>query len=82
MNLAETLESKTKALRAGEVARLFDVAPQTIYKMAARGTIPSFRVAGAVRFDPRELAKWLRNGTSVDGQSSPRPQHQLLKRTA
>jgi hypothetical protein len=29
--------------------------------MAARGRLPSFRVGSAVRFDPQELAKWLRS---------------------
>ncbi len=60
MTLIETLETKTEALKADELAALFDVTPQHIYKMAARGEIPSFRIAGAVRFDPHEVARWLR----------------------
>ena len=59
MTLIEKLESKSEALRANDLAVLFDVTPQHIYKMAARGTIPSFRVAGAIRFDPQEVARWL-----------------------
>jgi len=30
--------------------------PQHIYKMAASGSIPSFRISGSVRFDPDEVA--------------------------
>lgn len=60
MKLIETLKSKTGALKVAEVARLFGVTPQHIYKMAARGTIPSFRVSGSVRFDPDEIATWLK----------------------
>ena len=60
MSLVEMLEKQTKVLRAKDVARLFEVTPQHIYKMAASGRIPSFRVAGAIRFDPQELANWLR----------------------
>lgn len=30
-----------------------------IYKMAASGSIPSFRISGSVRFDPDEVATWL-----------------------
>ncbi len=60
MTLIEKLEARTGALKAGELAILFDVTAQHIYKMAARGSIPSFRVAGAVRFDPQEVARWLR----------------------
>ena len=59
MTLIEKLEGKSEALRANDLAVLFDVTPQHIYKMAARGTIPSFRVAGAIRFDPQEVARWL-----------------------
>jgi len=52
MRLVEILQDQTKVLRAREVAKLFEVMPQHIYKMAASGRIPFFRVAGAIRFDP------------------------------
>ena len=60
MTVIESLEHRTSVLRAREVAALFQVTRQHIYKMAAKGTIPSFRVAGAIRFDPQVLAEWLR----------------------
>jgi excisionase family DNA binding protein len=60
MKLAETLKSRTGALRVAEVAKLFGVTPQHIYKMAASGRIPSFRISGSVRFDPDEVASWLK----------------------
>jgi len=28
--------------------------------MAARGALPSLRIAGAIRFDPRDLVNWLK----------------------
>jgi excisionase family DNA binding protein len=65
MTLIERLEKETGALRARDVARLFQVTPQHIYKMAAAGTMPSFRVAGAIRFDAHELANWLRRPQPV-----------------
>ena len=58
--VVEILEGRRQALRVGEVANLFSVTPQHIYRMAARGTLPSLRIAGAIRFDPQELAKWLK----------------------
>ena len=58
--IVRTLEASEHALRAGEVARLLGVTRQHIYKMAAEGTIPSFRIGSAVRFDPKQLAEWLR----------------------
>jgi excisionase family DNA binding protein len=60
MKLVEILKSKTGALKVAEVAELFGVTPQHIYKMAASGRIPSFRISGSVRFDPDELAAWLK----------------------
>jgi len=63
MRLIEILEARKQALRVSEVANLFSVTPQHIYKMAASGKLPSFRVAGAIRFDPQDLVNWLkRNG--------------------
>jgi excisionase family DNA binding protein len=58
--IVRTLETREHALRAGEVAGLLGVTRQHIYKMAAAGTIPSFRIGTAVRFDPKHLAEWLR----------------------
>ena len=59
MTLVENLKSRKRALNVRELAELFDVTPQHIYKMAASGSIPSFRVLGAIRFDPENVACWL-----------------------
>ena len=78
MTLIECLEHRTSVLRARDVATLFQVTPQHIYKMAAKGTIPCFKVAGAIRFDPRLLAIWLRHRMPVFEPEGSN----LLKRTA
>ena len=76
MRLAETLRSRTGALKVAEVAEVLGVTPQHIYKMAANGNIPSFRVSGAVRFDPDQVAAWLeeKQGPAMTGRrlGSPR----------
>ncbi|MGH9683002.1 MAG: helix-turn-helix domain-containing protein [Candidatus Acidiferrales bacterium] len=59
MKLIETLKNRTGALKVADLAELFGVTPQYIYKMAASGDIPSFRISGSVRFDPGEVAAWL-----------------------
>lgn len=59
MKLLEILSKRTSALKVAEVAEMFGVTQQHVYKMAASGQLPSFRVAGAVRFDPEDLAQWL-----------------------
>ena len=60
MRLVEILEGRRQALRVNEVANLLCVTAQHIYKMAARGALPSLRIAGAIRFDPQDLVNWLK----------------------
>ncbi|HEY1467723.1 MAG TPA: helix-turn-helix domain-containing protein [Candidatus Acidoferrum sp.] len=67
MKLVETLKSKTGALKVKEIASLLGVTPQHIYKMAASGTIPSFRISGSVRFDPDVVAAWLQDKQTPAG---------------
>ncbi len=76
MRLVEILEGRRQALRVNEVANLFCVTPQHIYKMAARGVLPSLRIAGAIRFDPQELVNWLKtkeNQSVVQGGARRQP---------
>ena len=82
MTLAELVEKKTEALRVRDVARILDVSVKQIYKMAAKGQIPSLRIANAVRFDPQEVAFWLRTKSSTDVASSvlPPSENRLSKR--
>jgi len=43
MILAEIVEGKKEALRIAEVARILDVSIKKIYRMAAKGQIPTSR---------------------------------------
>ena len=40
MSLIDQLERESRALRARDVAKLFQVTPQHVYKMAAGGRTP------------------------------------------
>jgi excisionase family DNA binding protein len=60
MSLVDVVREKQEALRVRDLAQLLGVSQQQIYKMAASGEIPSFKVANAVRFDPHETAEWLK----------------------
>lgn len=60
MRLVEILASRRQALRVSEVATLLAVTNQHIYKMTAKGMIPSLGIAGAIRFDPQDLVNWLK----------------------
>lgn len=61
MTPVEALKNRTGALKVAEVAELLSVTPQHIYKMAASGRIPSFRISGSVRFDSAQVATWLQS---------------------
>jgi excisionase family DNA binding protein len=60
LNLIEELESQRGGIKVADLAGILGVDDKHIYRLAARGQIPSFRIGGAVRFDPQEVAKWLR----------------------
>lgn len=61
MNLVEQLEARNGAMKVSELSELLGVDDKHVYRMAARGRLPSFHVGGAVRFDPQEVANWLRS---------------------
>ena len=51
----------TKSIfQLGELAELLAVSRVTVFKQAAAGRIPCFRIGTCVRFDPRAVATWLR----------------------
>jgi excisionase family DNA binding protein len=60
VGLADFLEGKPRALIVAEVAAILHVSPRLIYRLTAEGRIPCLRLAGCIRFDPADLAGWLR----------------------
>ena len=66
MILAEIVEGKKEALRVAEVARILDVSIKKIYRMAAKGQIPSLKISNSIRFDPPAIAIWLRSQSSTN----------------
>jgi excisionase family DNA binding protein len=82
VNLIEQLEARSGAMKVAEVCELLGVDDKHIYRMAARGSLPSFRVGGAVRFDPQEVAKWLRSkyGVVLADNKKPPVSAQPLRR--
>jgi excisionase family DNA binding protein len=56
--IGSTIRSRPTAWSADEFAELIDISKQHIYKLAKAGRMPSYRIGGAVRFDPQELADW------------------------
>lgn len=61
MSIAEQIENIGRALTAEDLAALLSVSKITIYKLAAAGMIPSFKIGTLVRFDPKAIAAWVRS---------------------
>jgi excisionase family DNA binding protein len=59
-SLADQIENTGHALTANELAELLSVSRITVFKQAAAGRIPSFKIGTCVRFDPHSVAEWLR----------------------
>ena len=59
-SIPEQLEKTAHALTAKNLAQLLQASEITIYKLAKAHKLPSFRIGTAVRFDPRTVARWLR----------------------
>jgi excisionase family DNA binding protein len=53
------LEEAQRLMKTGDAARFLNVSPGTVYRLAQRGIVPSVRIGGSLRFDPRELDAWL-----------------------
>lgn len=77
MNLIEKLEARSGAMKVAELCELLGVDDKHIYRMAARGSLPSFHVGGAIRFDPQEVAKWLRVRYGPDCATGKRPSERV-----
>ena len=73
VNLIEQLEARSGAMKVAELCELLGVDDKHIYRMAARGSLPSFHIGGAVRFDPQEVAKWLRSKYSLVAAEAKKP---------
>lgn len=61
MSLIETLENTPHALTVAELASVLHLGRTALYDLTRRHGIPHLRIAGSIRFDPNEIADWLRN---------------------
>lgn len=70
MTLPDELKQRKRAMTVAEVAELFTLSKQQMYKLVSAQRIPYFRVGGSIRFDPSVLAQWLNQRS--DGWFRPR----------
>ena len=60
LDLPTQIERRRKALTVSELADLIHISSKQIYELVAKSYIPSYRIAGSIRFDPKLVADWLR----------------------
>lgn len=67
MTLVEAVEARQEALTAEDVARVLGISLQQTYRLAAKGQIPCLKIASSVRFDPHDVAAWMRAQSGSSG---------------
>jgi excisionase family DNA binding protein len=58
--IIEQLENRKGLISVATVAELLGESVDTIYRRAKRGKMPHVRIDSTTKFDPRELAAWIR----------------------
>jgi excisionase family DNA binding protein len=73
LDLVERIRRSKSALTAEQLAGLLGCTSGNIYRKAKRGKIPSYRIGGAVKFDPVRTADWLQNQSMGDARIEGQP---------
>jgi len=60
LSIADQIKAINHAMKVKELALMLDMSPTKLYNLAREGRIPSYRIAGSIRFDPHAAAEWLR----------------------
>jgi len=58
-SLLEVLAVDSPTMTVRDVARYLSVVEKTVYRLAQRGELPGFRVAGAWRFKRQDIEHWI-----------------------
>jgi excisionase family DNA binding protein len=65
LDLPDQIAQHRKALTVAEIGDILGLSSKQIYALVAKGYIPSYRIAGSIRFDPKLTAEWLRSQTAA-----------------
>ncbi len=60
-----------QALTVRDVAVYLNVDEKTIYRLAQRGDLPGFKVAGAWRFQSADLQRWIDQRKRLSAKRKP-----------
>lgn len=61
-------EQSDEILTIGEVAAYLKAGRRTVYRLAANGQIPAFKLGGTWRFRRTELDRWIASRIETHGQ--------------
>ena len=61
LSLAELIAARKVAWTAAQLAVLLSCSTRHVLKLAKAGKMPSIRLGGTVRFDPKATGAWLRS---------------------
>ena len=61
LSVTDRLAQKKSLLSVQEVAELLGENQFTIYRRCKRGLMPHIRLGSSTKFDPAQVAKWLRD---------------------
>jgi len=61
IDIPTRIERQRKAMTVKQLADLVQLSTKQIYELVGKGHIPSYRISGAIRFDPHHTAVWLRS---------------------
>ena len=68
------------ASTVSDMAALLNISERQVYKLAADGSLPCFRIGGSVRFDPSAMAAWLRSTEKLGPSSVDAKGHARARR--
>jgi excisionase family DNA binding protein len=66
--ILQHLDARRSALTVAALATLLEISKKELYKLAAAGDIPHYRIRSAIRFCPGETAAWLRSRQCGEGR--------------
>ena len=61
IDLPTRIERWRKALTVTDLAEITSISDKQIYSLIKRGSLPYYRIASSIRFDPKQTANWLRS---------------------
>jgi excisionase family DNA binding protein len=79
LDLPELIERRSRALTIPDLAEIVTCSDKQLYKLAAAGLLPHYRVGSLIRLSPKETAQWLRS-RRVGIRTSPKTRSRSKER--